>query len=43
MAPSEPGSQTSYVLALHMNLLSQPLRAIAADKLVEDIKPTTGI
>jgi len=32
------GSQTSYVLALHMNLLSQPLRAIAAEKLVEDIK-----
>ena len=32
------GSQTSYVLALHMNLLSQPRRAIAAEKLVEDIK-----
>jgi alpha-L-rhamnosidase len=32
------GSQTSYVLALHMNLLSQPSRAVAADKLVEDIK-----
>ena len=32
------GSQTSYVLALHMNLLSQPLRASAAEKLVEDIK-----
>jgi alpha-L-rhamnosidase len=32
------GSQTSYVLALHMNMLSQPLRAVAADKLVEDIK-----
>jgi alpha-L-rhamnosidase len=32
------GSQTSYVLALHMNLLSQELRAVAADKLVEDIK-----
>jgi alpha-L-rhamnosidase len=32
------GSQTSYVLALHMNLLSQPQRAIAVDKLVDDIK-----
>ena len=32
------GSQTSYVLALHMNLLSQELRGIAAEKLVEDIK-----
>jgi alpha-L-rhamnosidase len=32
------GSQTSYVLALHMNLLSQKNRAIAAEKLVEDIK-----
>jgi alpha-L-rhamnosidase len=32
------GSQTSYVLALHMNLLAQSLRAIAAEKLVEDIK-----
>jgi alpha-L-rhamnosidase len=32
------GSQTSYVLALHMNLLSQKGRAIAAEKLVEDIK-----
>ncbi len=32
------GSQTSHVLALHMNLLSQPLRAVVADKLVEDIK-----
>ncbi len=32
------GSQTSYVLALHMNLLSQKDRAIAAEKLVEDIK-----
>jgi alpha-L-rhamnosidase len=32
------GSQTSYVLALHMNLLSQPMRAIASEKLVEDIK-----
>jgi len=32
------GSQTSYVLALHMNLLSQKDRAIAAEKLVEDIQ-----
>ncbi len=32
------GSQTSYVLALHMNLLSQPLRTLAAEKLVDDIK-----
>ncbi len=32
------GSQTSYVLALHMNLLSQPQRAMAVDKLVDDIK-----
>ena len=32
------GSQTSYVLALHMNLLSQSQRVIAAEKLVEDIK-----
>jgi alpha-L-rhamnosidase len=32
------GSQTSYVLALHMNLLSQKNRAIAAERLVEDIK-----
>jgi len=32
------GSQTSYVLALHMNLLSQTNRAIAIEKLVEDIK-----
>ena len=32
------GSQTSYVLALHMNLLSSPQRAIAVQKLVDDIK-----
>jgi alpha-L-rhamnosidase len=32
------GSQTSYVLALHMNLLSQKDGAIAAEKLVDDIK-----
>jgi alpha-L-rhamnosidase len=32
------GSQTSYVLALHMNLLSQRTRALAVEKLVEDIK-----
>ena len=32
------GGQTSYVLALHMNLLSPKDRAIAAEKLVEDIK-----
>jgi alpha-L-rhamnosidase len=32
------GSQTSYVLALHMNLLSSPQRAVAVEKLVDDIK-----
>ncbi len=32
------GSQTSYVLALHMNLLPQSMRAIAVQKLVDDIK-----
>src|SRR5437868_1422919 len=32
------GSQTSYVLALHMNLLSREQRALAAEKLVDDIK-----
>ncbi len=32
------GSQTSYVLALHMNLLSQQERVVAVQKLVEDIK-----
>jgi len=32
------GSQTSYVLALHMNLLPQSQRASAAEKLVDDIK-----
>jgi alpha-L-rhamnosidase len=32
------GSQTSYVLALHMNLLPQNLRAVATDRLTEDIK-----
>jgi alpha-L-rhamnosidase len=32
------GSQTSYVLALHMNLLSQKDRAVAVQKLVDDIK-----
>ena len=32
------GSQTSYVLALHMDLLSQKDRVLAAEKLVEDIK-----
>lgn len=31
------GSQTSYVLALHMNLLPDQLRPIAAQKLVDDI------
>jgi alpha-L-rhamnosidase len=32
------GSQTTYVLALHMNLISQAERAIAVEKLVADIK-----
>lgn len=32
------GSQTSYVLALHMQLLPESLRAAAAEKLVADIK-----
>lgn len=32
------GSQTSYVLALHMDLLPDSLRAAAADKLAADIK-----
>jgi alpha-L-rhamnosidase len=32
------GSQTSYVLALHMNLLSQKDRALAVEKLVADIR-----
>jgi alpha-L-rhamnosidase len=32
------GSQTCYVLALHMNLLPPAERAAAAEKLVEDIK-----
>jgi len=32
------GSQTSDVLALHMNLLPQSLRATVAERLVEDIK-----
>lgn len=32
------GSQTSYVLALHMNLLDESQRSIAAQKLVDDIK-----
>jgi alpha-L-rhamnosidase len=32
------GSQTSYVLALHMNLLSPEQRPIAAQKLADDIK-----
>jgi alpha-L-rhamnosidase len=31
------GSQTSYVLALHMNLLPAALRPVAAEKLVADI------
>jgi alpha-L-rhamnosidase len=32
------GSQTSYVLALHMNLLDEQQRTVAAQKLVDDIK-----
>ncbi|HTR64892.1 MAG TPA: family 78 glycoside hydrolase catalytic domain [Terriglobales bacterium] len=36
------GSQTSYVLALHMNLLPPGMRATAAEKLVEDIKAHDG-
>jgi alpha-L-rhamnosidase len=32
------GSQTSYVLALHMNLLDEKQRTLAAQKLVDDIK-----
>jgi alpha-L-rhamnosidase len=36
------GSQTSYVLALHMNLLPEALRAKAADKLVADIQAHQG-
>jgi alpha-L-rhamnosidase len=32
------GSQTSYALALHMNLLDEGQRAVAAQKLVDDIK-----
>jgi alpha-L-rhamnosidase len=32
------GSQTSYVLALHMNLLDETHRSAAAQKLVDDIK-----
>ncbi len=36
------GSQTSYVLALHMNLLPEPMRATVATKLVDDIKTNNG-
>jgi alpha-L-rhamnosidase len=36
------GSQTSYVLALHMNLLPEALRATAADKLAADIQAHQG-
>jgi alpha-L-rhamnosidase len=32
------GSQTSYVLALHMHLLSEKERAVASDKLVADVQ-----
>jgi alpha-L-rhamnosidase len=32
------GSQTSYALALHMNLLNEEQRSVAAQKLVDDIK-----
>ena len=36
------GSQTSYVLALHMRLLPESLRAIAATNLVADIRANSG-
>jgi alpha-L-rhamnosidase len=36
------GSQTSLVLALHMNLLPEGLRAVAAQELVDDIKSHDG-
>src|ERR1035437_2226890 len=36
------GSQTSYVLALHMQLLPEQLRPLAAAKLVEDIQAHKG-
>lgn len=36
------GSQTSYVLALHMQLLPEKMRVAAADKLVEDIQSHNG-
>jgi len=36
------GSQTSYVLALHMQLLPEQLRAVAAAKLVQDIQAHQG-
>jgi alpha-L-rhamnosidase len=36
------GSQTSYVLALHMDLLPEDLRAKSADKLVADIHAHQG-
>lgn len=36
------GSQTSYVLALHMNLLPEAMRATAATNLVADIKTNNG-
>lgn len=36
------GSQTSYALALHMNLLPERLRKLATDKLVADIQSRNG-
>ena len=36
------GSQTSDVLALHMNLLPEGLRPVVAQKLVDDIKANNG-
>ncbi len=36
------GSQTSYVLALHMNLLADELRPVVARNLVADIKANNG-
>ena len=39
---SATGTQTSYVLALHMGSLSPAQRVVAAEKLVEDIKTHDG-
>lgn len=44
--PTEGGAddtQTGYVLALHMNLLPEPLRAAAARKLVDKIEANHGL